>query len=175
MKNIQTNIVPLLLYFHWFLYSHHCTQLLNKFLTFQKITMNNNIMKATSFGKFLILLAVITIILFSIQYFIITNYLSAVAFYFKTWQIYLFHFVTVAALIFFLLHRSKIKPESIFNTFVVLSGLKMLSVIVFLSPLLFSEVASSKQTVIAFFIPYFIYLFFELWFSLQLLNGKKTM
>jgi len=148
--------------------------LLNKSQTFQKRTMNKNMMKATSFGKFLMLLTIITVILFSIQHFIVTNYLSTMAFYFKTWQIYVFHFVTVAALIFFLLHRSKIKPETIFSTFVILSGLKMLSVIVFLSPLFFSEVASSKQTVIAFFIPYFIYLFFEIWFSLQLLNGKKT-
>ncbi len=136
--------------------------------------MNKNTMKTTSFGKFFLFLAIITVILFSIQYYIVTKFLDSTEFYFKTWQIYVFHFATVAALIFFLLHRNRVSPDKTFNTFVILSGLKMLSVIVFLSPLFITKAASSKQTVIAFFIPYFIYLFFEIWFSLQLLNGDKT-
>lgn len=131
-------------------------------------------MKTRSFGKFIMLLSVITILLFSIQNYIVANFFSSTAFYFKTWQIYVFHFVTIALLIFFLLHRNKRKPEKTFITFVILSGLKMLSVIVFLSPLFIAKVDSSKQTVIAFFIPYFIFLFFEIWFALQLLNGAKT-
>jgi uncharacterized membrane protein YadS len=125
------------------------------------------------FGKFTIQLAIFTVVLFSIHNFIILPYLSAYYFYFETWKIYIFHFVSVTALIYFLKHRSTLKPDKVFNTFVILSILKMIAAVVFLLPLFFNKDIDSKASVFSFFIPYFIFLLLETRFALKILNSKE--
>ena len=126
-----------------------------------------------SFTKFLVQLIIITVILFGVHHFAIQPYLTAYQFHFETWNIYLFHFVTVAALVYFLKHRSKIKPDKIFDTFVILSILKMIAIVIFLLPLFFNKTIDPKASVFSFFIPYFLFLFLEIRYSVKILNFKK--
>ncbi len=122
---------------------------------------------------FLVQISIFTVILYLLHQYIIQSFFSTTPFYFETWKIYLFQFVSVATLVYFLQHRSKIKPDKVLNTFVILSLLKMGAVIVFLLPLFFDKSESNKPTIFSFFIPYFIYLIIEARFALKILNDKK--
>ena len=125
------------------------------------------------FPIFLLQLSIITVILFLLQKYLIQSFFSSSYFYFETWQIYLFQFISVATLVYFLQHRSKIKPDKVLNTFVILSLLKMAAVIVFLLPLFLNKSMDSKPTIFSFFLPYFIYLIIESSYALKILNEKK--
>lgn len=135
--------------------------------------MNNTTPKGFSFVKFLIQLALFTIILFGIHSYIVQNYFTTTEFYFETWKIYAFQFISVTALIYFLKHRSKTKPDKVFNTFVLLSLIKMIAVVVFLLPLFFNKTINPKPAVFSFFIAYFIFLILETRYAVKILNEKK--
>lgn len=122
---------------------------------------------------FLIQTSIITVILYLLHQYLIQNFFDTSSFYFETWKIYLFMFISVTTLIYFLQHRSKIKPDKVLNTFVILSLLKMAAVIVFLLPLFFDKSESNKPTIFSFFLPYFIYLILEAYFALKILNKKN--
>ena len=77
------------------------------------------------------------------------------------------------ALIYFLYHRSQIKPKNVLNTFVILSILKMGAVVIFLLPLFLDKSVDPKPTVFSFFIPYFIFLMVETRYALKILNTKS--
>jgi len=132
-----------------------------------------NTSKGFRFPVFLVQLSIFTIILYLLHEYLIQNFFSSTNFYFETWKIYLFQFITVAALIYFLQHRSKIKPDKVLNTFVILSLIKMGAVIVFLLPLFFNKSMDAKPTVFSFFAPYFIFLILESHYALKILNEKK--
>ena len=108
------------------------------------------------FPIFLVQISIFTVILYLLHQYIIHSFFSTTPFYFETWKIYLFQFVSVATIVYFLQHRSKIKPDKVLNTFVILSLLKMSAVIVFLLPLFFDKSESNKHTIFSFFITYFI-------------------
>lgn len=133
----------------------------------------NDTPKRFGFGKSLIQLAIFTIILYSIHSYIVQTYFDSINFYFETWEIYAFQFVTVSALIYFLQHRSKIKPDKVLNTFVILSLLKMVAVLIFLLPLFLNKTISPRPSVFAFFIAYFIFLILETRYAVKILNQKK--
>ena len=132
-----------------------------------------NTSKGFHFPVFLLQLSIFTIILYLLHLYLIQNIFSTTNFYFETWKIYLFQFISVTALIYFLQHRSKIKPDKVLNTFVILSLLKMGAVIVFLLPLFFNKTLDAKPAVFSFFAPYFIFLILESHYALKILNEKK--
>jgi hypothetical protein len=129
--------------------------------------------KKMAFGTIVLQLAILTGILFSIHNFLILPYLKKYSFYWEPWKIYTFHFITVTALIYFLRHRSKIKPDKVLNAFITLSLLKMIAAVLFLSPLFFYKTINPTATVFSFFIPYFLYLFFETGYAVKILNPTK--
>lgn len=53
-----------------------------------------------------------------------------------------------------------------------ISVIKMMASVVFLIPLLQSDTIDRIPDVTAFFIPYFLYLFFETIFAIRLINKK---
>jgi len=133
----------------------------------------NNSPKGFGFGKFLVQLAIFTIIIFGLHSYIVQNYFTTTDFYFETWKIYAFQFISVAALIYFIERRSKIKPDKVFNTFVILSLIKMIAVVIFLLPLFFKKTPNPKPAVFSFFIAYFIFLILETRYAVKILNKKK--
>lgn len=127
-----------------------------------------------SFSKFVLQLAIFTCLLFLIHKFLVLPYLKTYNFYFAPWKIHTFNFISVTALIYFLKHRSKIKPDKVFNTFIILSLLKMLAIIIFLSPLIFLKDFNPEATIFSFFIPYFLYLFLEVNYAVKILNASNS-
>jgi len=122
---------------------------------------------------FLIQILILTIVLYFIH-FNITKFLIKDFFtlpYLK--NIYLFLCLTVLAFVFLLTHYSNKKPKKMLQTFLILSALKIILVVIFLLPLFLGKIAKVTSYVVNFFIPYFIYLVIEIKYSLLLLNTEK--
>jgi hypothetical protein len=110
---------------------------------------------------FLLQLVGVSVVLFAIHSYLLYHFAKDVSFFFPIWQIYAFHvFVT---LLFYTVinYRFSSGKKDIFNLFMVLTFLKMLLAILFLLPLLLSDFENKQPDVFNFFIPYFLYLFFE--------------
>jgi len=116
-------------------------------------------------SSFLLSLIGFTIFLFLIHFYIIYQFFEG-QLYFPIWTIYVFNVVLVCAVYFVLNYKYKQKSESILNFFLGLTMLKMILAIVFLLPLFFGKSDHSQLEVINFFIPYFLFLAFEI-FSLN--------
>jgi hypothetical protein len=71
--------------------------------------------------------------------------------------------VTFIGLFYFILKAAYTKPESIFITFTVGSFSKSALAVLFFLPLFFKEIQNINHTVFNFFIPYFVFLFFEIY------------
>jgi len=116
-------------------------------------------------SSFLLTLIGFTIFLFLIHFYIIYQFFEG-QLYFPIWTIYVFNVVLVCAVYFILNYKYKQKSKSILNFFLGLTMLKMILAIVFLLPLFFGKSDHSQLEVINFFIPYFLFLAFEI-FSLN--------
>ena len=133
----------------------------------------NSTIKEFRYSKFLIQLMGFTLIFFAAHKYVVMSSFPTIEFYFSVWEIYGFQFITVAALIYFLNHRRKNKPEKVLTTYLILSMLKMGAVILFLLPLFLDKSIQAKPAVFSFFIAFFIFLLLETNFALKILNQKK--
>jgi hypothetical protein len=124
------------------------------------------------FYRFLIIIFPISIILFFVQYFSIDVFFENTFFFYSTWSIYIFHLILTLISYGFLLFVNKTFADKTGFAFMGFSLIKMLAAIVFLIPLLQSDVVSKIPDVSAFFIPYFLFLFTETFFAVKLLNKQ---
>ena len=122
------------------------------------------------FIKLTLQLVVLTLILFGVQWFLTDQFMQKTVFYFPAEKIYLFHFFTTFIIVATLLLIKKIMPDKVGFTFMGFSILKMGASLFFLFPL--STIASFDPIpdVLAFFIPYFVFLFYETFYLVSLLN-----
>lgn len=111
--------------------------------------------------SFLLQLLGVTLIVFGIHAYLLSHFAKEVDFFFPLWQIYLFHVLITTVLYSSINYRFSNGKKDIFNLFMVLTFLKMVLAIIFLLPLLLSEFENKQPDVFNFFIPYFLYLFFE--------------
>lgn len=112
-----------------------------------------------------------SIILFAIQYSVV-NFSLETELYYSTLSIYAFHFIAtflVYALV--LLVHQNFKNQSGF-AFMGLGLFKMIGALVFLLPLLLGEMGNKFTELMAFFIPYFIFLMFETIYVVKIINQK---
>jgi len=111
--------------------------------------------------NFLLQLIGVSILVFAIHSYLLHYFAKDVVFFFPLWQIYTFH--AVITLLFYTIINYKFSSgkKNIFNLFMVLTMLKMVLTIVFLLPLILSTFKSKQPDVFNFFIPYFLFLFFE--------------
>ncbi|PRZ26278.1 hypothetical protein BC624_102243 [Flavobacterium granuli] len=124
------------------------------------------------FYKFLKLIIPFSIVLFSLQYYSTTAFFQNTIFFYSTWSIYVFHLVLTLLSYVFLIFVNKTFPDKTGFAFMGISLIKMMAAIVFLIPLLQSDLKSKIPDVSAFFIPYFLYLFFETFFAIRLINKQ---
>lgn len=117
------------------------------------------------------LLIPFTVALFVVQYFIQIKLFATINFFYTTSVIYIFHFMVT----FLLLSGLIAVKNSFFDktglAFMVFGLLKMMASVVFLLPLIQAENNSYIPDVIAFFVPYFLFLLFDIFFSIKLLNS----
>ena len=114
----------------------------------------------------------VSLILFGIHSYLISYLASDVVLFFPLWQIYVFHFIITTILYTIVNYQYSKKKIDILNTFMVITFLKMILSILFLLPLLLSDFENKQPDVFNFFIPYFLYLFFEVYSVTQFLRKK---
>ena len=110
---------------------------------------------------FLLQLLGVTLIVYGVHAYLLSHFAKDVFFFFPLWHIYLFHVLITTVLYSAINYRFSSGKKDIFNLFMVLTFLKMILAIVFLLPLLMSDLENKQPDVFNFFIPYFLYLFFE--------------
>lgn len=111
--------------------------------------------------------------LFFIHFFVVLNFSKNYSFFYSIYAIYLFHAITTALICFILIYINKKVSDKTGFAFMALSILKMLAAVLFLVPLIRLDKVQKLPDIIAFFIPYFAFLFFELTFIIKLLNRFK--
>lgn len=111
-------------------------------------------------------------LLWGLHSYMIFHFAGTVELFFPLWHIYVFHTI-VATLIFTIVNyqHSKGKKE-ILNIFLGSTILKMILAILFLLPLILSDLEKKQPDTINFFIPYFLYLAFEIYTITQFLRQK---
>lgn len=124
------------------------------------------------FYKFLKIIIPFSIVLFFVQFYLIETFFKNISFYYSTWSIYLFHLVVTLLSYSFLLFVNKTFADKTGFAFMGFSLIKMMASIVFLIPLLQSDLKSQIPDVSAFFIPYFLFLFFETFFAVRLISKQ---
>ena len=114
---------------------------------------------------FLLQLIGVSILLFAIHSYLMYHFAKETTFFFPLWQIYTFHLIITLTLYTIINFRFSNGKKDIFNLFMVMTFFKMAFAILFLLPLILSDLENKQPDVFNFFIPYFLYLFFEV-FSL---------
>lgn len=122
------------------------------------------------FLQFLKLFLPFALVLFGLQYYLTLKLFSEISFYYSTWSIYIFHIVLTLIAYLSLLFVNKNFPDYAGYTFMGLGVIKMMACVVFLIPMIQSETVNRIPDVSAFFIPYFMFLFFETIFAVRLIN-----
>ena len=112
-------------------------------------------------GVFLLQLVGVTALLFGIHAYLLYHFAADKTFFFPVWQIYAFHVVITLLFYTIINYRYAKGKKEIFNLFMILTFMKMFLAILFLLPLLLSDFENKQPDVFNFFIPYFLYLFFE--------------
>lgn len=123
--------------------------------------------------RFLIYFAPFVLTLYLIQNYIITNVLNEIVFFNSTHSIYLFHFVVVVISYVSLVVINRFFFSQTGYAFLAFGVLKMVFSVVFLMPLVKSNLEDKVPDVLAFFVPFFFFLFFETIQSIRLLNQDQ--
>ncbi len=116
--------------------------------------------------KFAVKLLVYSGILFGIHYYIFATFFQDLELYFPLWTIYLFNFVLVLGVFGIIAYLVNKGSQKGYQLFLILTVVKMVLAIVFLLPVIGGKSANSVIDVSNFFIPYFLFLGFEI-FSLN--------
>lgn len=112
----------------------------------------------------------LSITLFLIQKYISETFFESYIFLFDTLQIYSFHVITALIIYLILVIIQKKEPTKTGFAFMAASILKMLAVVLFLLPLIQSNLDNKLPTLAAFFVPYFMFLIIETYFSVRLIH-----
>lgn len=122
--------------------------------------------------SFTLKLILFTVILYLGQYFLINNTLENRTFYYPAQWIYIFNFIaTFLSYLFLLFVYSRFKESTGF-AFMGSNFVKMVAAVIFLFPMLLNYEGNAFGNLMSFFIPYFLYLIFETFYAVKLLNSK---
>lgn len=122
--------------------------------------------------NFLLQIGILTIVLYGIHSYMLSYFGKDLKLFFPVWQIYVFHFAITTLLYTLINYRYSIGKTEIFNLFMGSTFVKMFLAILFLLPLLVSDFEKKQPDVFNFFIPYFLYLFFEVYSITTFLQKK---
>lgn len=120
--------------------------------------------------SFLLKLGLFTLIIAGTHIYLVQNLFSELRLFFSLWKIYAFHFFTVLLIYTVINYKYSNGKTMVFNLFMGGTLLKMVLAILFLLPMLLSDLESKKPDVMNFFIPYFLFLAFEVYSVTFFLN-----
>lgn len=113
-----------------------------------------------------------TIILFFLHYLTNQFFLGEIKFYYSIWGIYAFHIISTLLIYFLLIYIYDNYREKTGFAFMGASLFKMLAAVLFLLPMLVNNENNPFINLLSFFIPYFLYLIFETFFAVKLINSN---
>ena len=111
--------------------------------------------------SFIARLVLFAIVLFGIHFYILSQFFEG-QLHFPLWTIYAFNAVLVFIVYSVLRFKASQSSDKMYQLFLGLTIAKMALAIVFLLPLFFGKSEHSQLEVINFFIPYFLFLGFEI-------------
>ena len=130
-----------------------------------------------SFNKrqigFSIQLITLSLILFSSHSYLCYHFASEILFFFPLWHVYVFHVVAILTIYTLINYRASIGKNELFNLFMLGMILKTVLTLIFLFPWLLSKPKQQGFDLANFFIPYFIFLIFEVYSVTKLLQKKQ--
>ena len=115
-----------------------------------------------------------SLLLFGAHYYILYNFASGKDFYFPLWSIYLFNSVSALCIYFAVKMQFARNIEKTYQLFLGLTLLKMFLAIIFLLPLFLGKSDYKKWEAFNFFIPYFLFLIFEILSLNIFFKNQKT-
>ncbi|WP_136468184.1 hypothetical protein [Flagellimonas onchidii] len=131
---------------------------------------------ADSFKKrqllFIVQLVVGAVILYLLHAYLLNALFSEEELIIPLWNVYVFHTISVLIVYSIINFRFSNGQTQVFNAFILLMVLKMFLVVLFLLPLFLSEAPNKIGDVTNFFIPYFVFLAFEVYSINQFLAHK---
>lgn len=104
-----------------------------------------------------------TLILFGVHKYMQYHFFKEMDLFHPIYTIYLFLFSSVIILFYYIVETFKENPDKIFVRFAVGSFAKSAGVILFFLPLFFKKNDNLNLTVFNFFIPYFLFVFYEIY------------
>jgi hypothetical protein len=111
-----------------------------------------------------------SIVLFVSQYFVMQSLSDKLVFFYSVWSIYIFNIVATFLVYLFLIFVNKNFSTYTGFAFLGASFFRMMVAIIFLIPLIKANVKDPIIDLGAFFIPYFLFLLFETYFTVRLIN-----
>lgn len=121
---------------------------------------------------FIVQLLIGAVLLYLLHIYLLNALQPNYKFVIPLWNTYLFHFISVLIVYSIINFRFSSEKVQVFNPFILLMILKMFLVVIFLLPLFLSEATSKVSDIVHFFIPYFIFLAFEVYSINQFLTAK---
>lgn len=111
-----------------------------------------------------------SIVLFAAQYFAMQSLSETTNFFYQAWSIYTFNIgATFLVYLFLIFVHNNFKEYTGF-AFLGACLFRMMAAVVFLIPLIKAGVKDPIIDISTFFIPYFLFLFFETYFGIRLIN-----
>lgn len=133
--------------------------------------MSSNFTKAVS--VFTVQLFLLSVTLFGLHSYLFSYLGNSSLILLPLWQIYLFHTIIVFVFYTWILFSYSKGKNEIFNYFMTGTLIKMVLALLFLLPVFISELATKRPDVFNFFIPYFLFLAFEVVTITRLINRGK--
>lgn len=103
----------------------------------------------------------LSVLLFGIHAYLLFHFAKDTTFFFPVWHIYIFHVIVTLIVYTVINYKFSSGMKDVFILFMGMTLFKMLLAILFLLPLILSDFENKVPDVFNFFIPYFLYLFFE--------------
>jgi hypothetical protein len=113
-----------------------------------------------------------SILLLGTQYIVIASWFENVDFFYQMGSVYAFNIISALIIYIFLIFVHRTFPEKTGFAFLAGGILKMMAVLIFLMPLINADVKDPIPDMAAFFIPYFLFLFFETFLAVRLINQR---
>lgn len=111
--------------------------------------------------NFLLFITILSVILFGVHSYLLFHFGSKLNLFFPVWQIYVFNIVVTTLFYTIINYRFSEGQKNVLILFMASTLIKMFLAILFLLPLLLSDLDKKQWDVFNFFIPYFFYLAFE--------------
>ncbi|HXJ99953.1 MAG TPA: hypothetical protein VNJ50_13955 [Gelidibacter sp.] len=113
--------------------------------------------------NFLFQILVLSAVVFGIHGYLLSYFGTELKLFFPIWQIYVFHLGVTTLFYSVINYRFSQGQTDIFVLFMACTLTKMMLAILFLLPLILSDFEKKQPDIFNFFIPYFIYLGFEVY------------